>query len=144
MAARLRRFAHGAVRIGLANLSGPGSAARTASPSIGFGVALLTAVVLIQSSLLAEVTEAAPRTAPSMVFTQIPFEQTAAFDADMQALMGPLTPERYRRYPFATGRITRIGGAPVDISKIERGHRWAFDQDITVSSIGPAPPTRAY
>jgi len=139
LAARLRRFTHGAVRIGLANLSGPGSAARTASPSIGFGVALLTAVVLIQSSLLAEVTETAPRTAPSMVFTQIPFEQTTAFDANMQAVMGPLTPDRYRRYPFATGRITRIGGAPVNTSKIDRGHRWAFDQDITVSSIGPAP-----
>jgi putative ABC transport system permease protein len=139
LAARLRRFTRGAVRIGLANLSGPGSAARTASPSIGFGVALLTAVVLIQSSLLAEVTETAPRTAPSMVFTQIPSEQTARFDADMQAAMGPLTPDRYRRYPFATGRITRIGAAPVDLSKIERSHRWAFDQDITVSSIGAAP-----
>jgi len=139
LAARLRRFTHGAIRIGLANLSGPGSAARTASPSIGFGVALLTAVVLIQSSLLAEVTQSAPRTAPSMVFTQIPFEQTAAFDNDMQAVMGPLTSDRYRRYPFATGRITRIGGARVDTSKIDRGHRWAFDQDITVSSIGPAP-----
>jgi putative ABC transport system permease protein len=75
-----------------------------------------------------------------MVFTQIPFEQTAAFDADMQTVIGPLTPDRYRRYPFATGRITRIGVAPVDISKIERSHRWAFDQDITISSIGPAPP----
>ena len=139
LAARLRRFTHAAVRIGLANLSGPGSAARTASPSIGFGVALLTAVVLIQSSLLAEVTETAPRTAPSMVFTQIPFEQTVAFDADMQAVMGHLTPDRYRRYPFATGRISRIASAPVDTSKIDRGHRWAFDQDITVSSIGPAP-----
>ncbi len=139
LAARLRRFTHGAIRIGLANLSGPGSAARTASPSIGFGVALLTAVVLIQSSLLAEVTETAPRTAPSMVFTQIPYEQTAAFDADMRTVMGPLTPDRYRRYPFATGRITRIAGAPVDPAKIDRGHRWAFDQDITISSIGPAP-----
>lgn len=140
LAAQLRRFAHGAVRIGLANLSGPGSAARTASPSIGFGVALLTAVVLIQSSLLAEVTQTAPRTAPSMVFTQIPFEHTAAFDSDLRALMGPLTADRYRRYPFATGRIVRLGGAPVDTGKIDRGHRWAFDQDITVSSLGAAPP----
>jgi len=140
LAARLRRFTHGAVRIGLANLSGPGSAARTASPSIGFGVALLIAVVLIQSSLLAEVTETAPKTAPSMVFTQIPSEQAAAFDANLQAVMGPLTPARYRRYPFATGRITATHGAPVDVSKIDRGHRWAFDQDVTVSSIGPAPP----
>ncbi len=140
MAAHLGGLTHGAARIGLANLAGPGSAARTASPSIGFGVALLTAVVLIQSSLLAEVSDVAPRTAPSMVFTQIPPERSLAFDADLAAVMGPLTPDRYRRYPFATGRITRIAGAPVDKSKIDRGQRWAFDEDISVSSLGAAPP----
>ena len=49
----------GPARIGLANLAGPHSAARTAAPAIGLGVALLAAVVLIQSSLIAEVTVAA-------------------------------------------------------------------------------------
>ena len=139
LAARLRRFTHGAVRIGLANLSGPGSAARTASPSIGFGVALLTAVVLIQSSLLAEVTDVAPRTAPSMVFTQIPYDQSQAFDASLRAVMGALTPDRYRRYPFATGRITRIAAAPIDRSRIDKAQLWAFDQDVSLSTIAGAP-----
>ena len=89
IAGRLRRFSSGAVRIGLANLSGPGSAARTASPSIGFGVALLTTVVLIQSSLLSEVRDVAPNTAPSLVFTQIAPERALAFDADIAAVLGP-------------------------------------------------------
>jgi putative ABC transport system permease protein len=139
-AGRLRRFSSGAVRIGLANLSGPGSAARTASPSIGFGVALLTAVVLIQSSLLSEVRDVAPKTAPSLVFTQIPPEDADAFDAELAAALGPLTPDDYRRYPFATGRITRIKGAPVDKAKVAREQRWAFDADISLSALGPPPP----
>ena len=42
----------------------PRSAARTASPAIGLGVALLAAVVLIQSSLLAEVKDVAPEHRP--------------------------------------------------------------------------------
>jgi len=140
IAGALRKFTSGSVRIGLANLSGPGSAARTASPSIGFGVALLTTVVLIQSSLLSEVKDVAPNTAPSMVFTQIAPENGPAFDADIAVVLGPLTTGRYRRYPFATGRIAAIRGAAVDKEKISRGQRWAFDQDISISALAAAPP----
>jgi putative ABC transport system permease protein len=143
LAGRLRGLSSGMVRIGLANLSGPGSAARTAAPSIGFGVALLTAVVLIQSSLLSEVRDVAPETAPSIVFTQIAPERGAAFDADIAAAMGPLTPARYRRYPFATARISKVAGAPIDKSKIAREQRWAFDEDISISALGAAPPDAA-
>ena len=140
LAGRFRRFSTGALRIGLANLSGPGSAARTATPSIGFGVALLTTVVLIQSSLLSEVRDVAPMTAPSVVFTQIAPERAAAFDADIAAVLGPLTPDRYRRYPFATGRISKIAGAAVDKEKVAREQRWAFDSDISLSALAAAPP----
>ena len=60
-AGRARGLTRGAIKLGLANLAGPGSAARTASPAIGLGVALLACVVLIQSALLAQV-EPAPLT----------------------------------------------------------------------------------
>jgi putative ABC transport system permease protein len=95
--------------------------------------------VLIQSSLLAEVRDVSPRTAPSMVFTQIPPERADAFDADIAASLGPLKPDRYRRYPFATGRIVRIRGAAVDKARVAPDQRWAFDEDISLSAIGPAP-----
>jgi putative ABC transport system permease protein len=140
VAGRLRRFTRGAARIGLANLAGPRSAAKTATPSIGLGVALLSAVVLIQSSLLAEVRDVAPNTAPSLVMTQIPSDQTTAFDAAMRQRMGPLTPDRYRRSPFATGRIIGLRGQPVDPKGIDPKGRWAFDQDITLSTLAAPPP----
>ena len=140
LAGRMRRFTRGAARIGLANLAGPRSAARTATPSIGLGVALLSAVVLIQSSLLAEVRDVAPNTAPSLVMTQIPSDRTAAFDAKMHQRMGPLTPDRYRRSPFATGRITGLRGKPVDPKQIDPKARWAFDQDVSLSTLPAAPP----
>ena len=109
------------MRIGLANLAGPGSAARTAAPAIGLGVALLAAVVLIQSSLLAQVTQvAAPKAAPALVFTEIPGEQGAAFDAAVAAAFGrPLTADDYLRMPFATGRIIAVRGQPVDRARID-------------------------
>ena len=139
LAGRLRRHAGGAVRLGLANLAGPRSAARTASPAIGLGVALLAMVVLIQSSLLGQITEVAPRSAPSVVFTEIPADRGAAFDAAVAEVMATPGPDRYRRLPLLTGRIVRLKGAPVDVDALPQGERWAFDQDILLSALAGAP-----
>jgi putative ABC transport system permease protein len=140
VAGRARNATHGAWRIGLANLAGPGSAARTAAPAIGLGVALLSAVVLIQSSLLAQVTQAAPRSAPSLVFSGLPADQGPAFDADVAAAFGRrLTRETYLRAPFASGRIVAVRRLPVERARIDAGDRWAYDNDISLSAIGPEP-----
>lgn len=139
-AGRLRRFARGPLRIGLANLAGPHSSAKTVAPAIGLGVALLAAVLLIQSSLLRQVAEVAPRTAPSLVLTDAPGERIAEFDRAVAAAAGrPLTASDWMRFPMVTGRIVALNGAPVDKSRIERGERWAFDNDISMSAVGPEP-----
>ncbi|WP_426014121.1 ABC transporter permease [Caulobacter sp. DWR2-3-1b2] len=138
-AGKVRRLASGPAKLGLANLAGPRSAARTASPAIGLGVALLACVVLIQSALLAQITTTAPRTAPAMVFTEIPGDQAAAFDAEVAKAIGPLTPKTYLRMPFATGRIGGLKGKPVDLQTIKPGQRWAFDNDIGLSLLAGEP-----
>ena len=140
LASRARGLTRGAARLGLANLGGPGSAARTATPAIGLGVGLLAAILLIQSSLLFEVRDAAPQAAPSLVLTEIAPEQASSVDAIMTSAMGRLTPERYRRTAFATGRITRIRGAEVNVQRIDAGERWAFDQDIGLTTLATPPP----
>ncbi|WP_411286567.1 ABC transporter permease [Phenylobacterium sp.] len=140
-AGRLRTSARGPLRIGLANLAGPGSAARTAAPAIGLGVALLAAVVLIQSSLLRQVAEVAPRTAPALVFTDIPGARVQAFDAVVARAFGqPLSRDIYLRAPMLTGRISHVRGEPVVLANIAQGSRWAYDADVTMSAIGPEPP----
>jgi len=139
LAGRLRTRTTGAVRLGLANLAGPRSASRTASPAIGLGVALLACVVLIQSSLLAQITDVAPKSAPSVVFTEIPGERGAAFDALIARVMNRPGPDRYRRAPLLTGRITRLNGRPVDLDQVRNDQRWAFDKDILLSALAGAP-----
>jgi putative ABC transport system permease protein len=140
LAGRLRASTRGAWRIGLANLAGPGSAARSAAPAIGLGVALLSVVVLIQSSLLAQVSDVAPRTAPSLVFSGIPAARGPAFEAALAAAFGrPLTRETFLRAPFASGRIVAVRGLPVDRLKIDPSDRWAYDNDISLSALGPEP-----
>ena len=140
LAAGTRDLARGAARLGLANLGGPTSAARTATPAIGLGVALLAAILLIQSSLLSEVRDAAPRAAPSLILTEIAPERAGQLDTIMAKAMGRLDPARYRRTPFATGRITAIKGRPVDVHEIDAGGRWAFDQDVGLTTLASPPP----
>lgn len=141
LAGTLRGGAHGALRIALANLAGPRSAARTAAPAIGLGVALLAAVVLIQSSLLNQISVVAPRTAPALVFTEIPGDRTRAFDAEVARALGRAPNEdTYLRAPMVTGRIVAVRGVEVDIEKVPSDVRWAFDNDVTLSAIGPEPP----
>jgi putative ABC transport system permease protein len=140
MAGKARGGARGPLRIGLANLAGPHSAARTASPAIGLGVALLAAVVLIQSALLNQVAEVAPRTAPALVFTDVPGDRGPQFDAAVaHAFSQPLTAKNYLREPFVSGRIVKVRGAAVDVSRIPKQDRWAYDSDISMSAIGPEP-----
>lgn len=134
-----RRLTRGPVKLGLANLAGPRSAAKTASPAIGLGVALLACVVLIQSALLAQVGEVAPRTAPAMVFTEIPADRAEAFDAAVASVTGPLREDAYLRMPFATGRIVALKGKPVDTKAIKPSERWAFDNDISLSLFAKEP-----
>jgi putative ABC transport system permease protein len=139
-AGRLRGVASGPARLGLANLAGPGSAARTAAPAIGLGVALLAAVVLIQSSLLRQVSEVAPKSAPAVVFTDIPADRAAEFDAIVARSFGvALKPDIYMRAPVTSGRIIRVKGQPVVRDKIRQGQRWAYDNDLQMSAIGPEP-----
>ena len=137
---RARGLARGPVRMGLANLAGPRSAARSATPAIGLGVALLAAVVLIQSSLLNEVRVAAPRTAPALVFTEVPGARAAEFDQAIAAAIGPLTTDRYQRWPFFTGRILGANGRRVDREALPRDRRWAFDRDMPMALVDAAPP----
>lgn len=140
LAGRLRSLARGAVRIGLANLGGPRSAARTAAPAIGLGVALLATVVLIQSSLLRQVAEVAPNTAPALVFTEIPGERAEAFDAVVAGAFGrALTEDDWLRTPVLTGRIVAVKGVPVAEAVIDEGEDWAFDNDLSMTLIGPEP-----
>lgn len=141
LAGRLRGGTRGSLRIALANLAGPRSAARTAAPAIGLGFALLAAVVLIQSSLLRQISIIAPQTAPALVFTQVPAERVAAFDAEVARGYG-YAPDRntYLRAPFLTGRITAVRGQPVVKDRLGREGSWAYDNDIGLSALGAEPP----
>ncbi len=136
-----RRWARGPARLGLAQLAGRPAVARDTAAALGLGVALLSAVILIQSGLIAEVRTAAPKTAPSVVFTGIPEAKAAAFDDLVAEALGhPPSDAEYQRFPYLTGRLVAARGRPVDRERIAPPDRWAWDSDISLTTLGTAPP----
>jgi putative ABC transport system permease protein len=81
----------------------------------------------------------APRTAPAMVFTEIPADRAAAFDTTVAGVTGPLNEDTYLRMPFATGRIVALKGKSIDVKTIKSSQHWAFDNDISLSLFAKQP-----
>jgi putative ABC transport system permease protein len=98
-------------------------------------------VVLIQSSLLRQISIVAPETAPALVFTGIPPGRAAAFDAEIARASGrPLSRETYLRAPYLSGRIIAVRGRTVNKAALPRQARWAYDNDVSITALGPEPP----
>ena len=141
---RLARFlssrARGLSRLALANIGGPGSLATTIVPSLGLGLALLSLVVAIQTNLLRQISETAPANAPSLVFTQIPFDQTRGFDELVASFGVDIDdPQSYRRAPFLMVRITEIKGVPVADAAIAENERWVVRGETSVTYLSAQP-----
>ena len=110
----------GYLRLALSNLGGPGSLAPIVAPALGLGLSLMTLVAVVQTNLLGTLKETAPATAPSVIFRQIPADQTTAFDALMQEHGIDVTDGKaYRRAPVLIARVTKVNGEAVEESDDE-------------------------
>ncbi|MBU3922251.1 MAG: ABC transporter permease, partial [Alphaproteobacteria bacterium] len=133
--------ARGFWRLSLANLGGPGSLAPTIVPALGLGLALLVLVVSVQTNLIRQITSTAPANAPSMVFSQIPFDKVAAFDAVMQA-NGVKTddPDAFRQAPFVLARVTELKGKPLVEEDVAEAERWVVRGETSLTYLAGKPP----
>ncbi len=140
LARQAARRTRGLIRMVFASLGGPGSAARTAGPALGLGFALLALVVLVQSNLVRQIGAIAPQTSPSLVLAQIPADQTGALDALLRQNGLDTTDTRhYLRGAFLTGRIHALNGKEIDRKSVKQAERWAVDNEIGMSIVGPEP-----
>ncbi len=139
LAARRTRPRRGlALRLGLANLSRTGAPTVPVALSLGTGLAVLIALVLVQSSLGARLVErSADR--PAFFFVDIQPGQAEAFDRLVSETEGA---ERDARMPMLRGRIIRIAGKPVSETDVAPGSEWAVRSDIGLS-YAATPPANA-
>ncbi|MGH6870275.1 MAG: ABC transporter permease [Rhizomicrobium sp.] len=132
---RLPRPGSSTMRLALANLTRPGAATASVVVALGLGLTLLSAVMLLDGTISAQVKDDLPATAPTFFFVDIQPDQTQAFDATIHRFHT----DNYVRSPMIRGRIVALNGVPARLAKVDEGSRWALagDRGITYAAAAP-------
>jgi putative ABC transport system permease protein len=127
------------LRLALANMGRPGSPAASVVLSLGIGLTVLVAVVLLQANLARQVTETMPAGAPAFFFIDIQPHQVAAFESLVARTPGVAGIDRV---PHLRGRITRVNGVEAERVPVKPESAWVLrgDRGITYAAH---PPERA-
>ncbi|HEY4164296.1 MAG TPA: FtsX-like permease family protein [Dongiaceae bacterium] len=144
LSAGLKRLAHWgrsrvggrALRFALATIGRPQAPTASIVLSLGLGLTVLVAVMLIQASLVNEMENTLPAQAPSFYFLDIQPNEVADFDRDLGSFP---TAQGLERVPMLRGRIVDIKGVPVEKIVPPEGHAWILkgDRGVTWSATVP-------
>ena len=132
-----RRFSGLALpwRLALSSLHRPGSPTGRVVLSLGLGLTVLTAVLLVEANLTEEVSQHLPAQAPTFFFLDIQDGETDVFDQTV-AKEGGLA---VKRAAMIRGRITQIDGQPVESRRVAADAQWAVQGDRGVSMAAVQP-----
>lgn len=133
---RLPHTTQPSLRLALANMHRPGSPAAGIIFSLGIGLTALVMIVQIQSNLNDMVSESLPANAPAFFFFDI---QKNQLDSFKQLTDSTPTVTRFSYSPTLRGRITAVGGIPIEQAKIDPEVRWAINGDRFLSYAAKPP-----
>ncbi|HXV23730.1 MAG TPA: FtsX-like permease family protein [Alphaproteobacteria bacterium] len=140
LARRAPRLPRPAWRLAVANLHRPGSATPSAVLSLGLGITVLTAVLLVEASLRTEIEQTLPAAAPTFYFIDVQPSQREAFRALVAGWPGV---SDYKEVPMLRGRITRLKGVPVEKIAAPPEFEWVLQGDRGLTwAVEPPPGTR--
>jgi putative ABC transport system permease protein len=140
LARRAAKTARGTNRLMLSNLGGPGSLAPLVAPALGLGLSVLTLVAVVQANLLRQISETAPASAPSLVFSQIPSREAERFDQILKDKgVDVSSAEAFRRIPVLLGRVTALRGKPLVETDVTEGERWVVGREIQITYLADMP-----
>ncbi|HEY5795469.1 MAG TPA: FtsX-like permease family protein [Bosea sp. (in: a-proteobacteria)] len=136
LARRTPRPKNPSLRMALANSYRPGALTPSLVLSLGLGVALLSALAFIDTSLTRQLTQSLPEKAPSFFFLDIPNAEAARFDAVLHQERPGAT---LARVPMMRGRIVSVNGVRAEDIKASEQSAWVLDGDrgITYSQEMP-------
>jgi len=125
------------LRLAISNIFRPGALTPTVVMSLGLGLALLVAVLEVDSNLRRQFAAALPERAPSFYFIDIPSDVVERFDALVHDEAPRATLERV---PMLRGRIVSAGGVSAEDLKPKPDAAWVLQSDrgITYTTQLPA------
>ncbi len=135
-AARFRQPKNFELRLAIDNIHKSKTSTLSIVLSLGLGMSILVAVVLIESCLTHQLNERLPEKAPAFFFIDIQPEQVTEFD---KIIMGIEGANGFKRMPSLRGRIVKIDGIAVENVTVEKGSQWAINGDRALTSS--ATPT---
>ena len=122
-------------RQGMANLYRPGAHAASVLVALGIGVMFTLTVYLLQKSLLAEVSAAAPPGAPNVVLINITSAERDGLRQILDSFQGAKNP---KIQGLAAIRMDTIDGKPVKDRKLEGfGRRFEMTRQLTAEERKP-------
>lgn len=123
-------------RLGLARLHRPGAATASVVLSLGLGLTVLVAIVLVEGNLTRQIGERLPEAAPAFFFIDIQDSQAEQFDRLVSAVPGA---GEVRRAPMVRGRIVALDGVPVEQATVAAEAEWAVrgDRGLTMAAEPP-------
>jgi len=124
------------LRLGISSIFRPGSPAGSVLFSLGLGLTALVLIALVQANLNDMVSDTIPAEAPAYFFLDLQPQQVPRFE---KILAGFPDVQRVERFPTLRGRITAIGGVPVEQAKIAPEVRWAIRGDRFLSYSAALP-----
>ncbi|HVT53715.1 MAG TPA: FtsX-like permease family protein [Dongiaceae bacterium] len=126
-----------ALRFALAAIDRPRAPTASIVLSLGLGLTVLVAVMLIQTGLIDEMQNALPARAPSFYLLDIQSNQVADLQRDLNAFPSA---EDFQEVPMLRGRIVKMKGISVDRIPTPPDHAWVLKGDRGVTwSKNPAP-----
>jgi putative ABC transport system permease protein len=137
LARRCPRPRRPGLRLAIANLHRPGASTGSVVTSLGLGLTVLVAVVLIEGNLSRQVQENLPEKAPGFYFIDIQPGQVEEFDRIVRQTPGT---RELRRVPMLRGRISAVNGLPPDRIDIPPEIAWVFHGDRGLTWSRQAPP----
>jgi putative ABC transport system permease protein len=125
------------VRLVLANVYRPGTAAPGVILSLGLGLSVLVAVVQIEGNVSKQISDNLPEQAPAYFFIDIQPHQVEEFDRIVNGTKGV---SGLIREPVVRGRIVEINGVAADPKNVPPENQWALRGDRAFTSASDMNP----
>jgi putative ABC transport system permease protein len=135
-AARMGRPRRPGLRLALANLHRPGNPTGSVVLSLGLGLTVLVAIMLIEGNFSRRIQDELPDSAPAFFFIDV---QPGQYEAFRDAVMATPGADDLRSVPMLRGRIATVNGIAAEEALVDADHAWVLrgDRGITYSAEPP-------
>jgi putative ABC transport system permease protein len=136
VARRVRRPRRPELALALGSIGGPGGLTRSVVLSLGAGLSLLSAVALVDASIVNELQTRLPKNSPNYFLIDIP---QGEIDALQKTVLRSSPEARIAEAPMLRGRLVALAGTPVEQIKAPPEAQWVLRGDRGLSYSANVP-----